>query len=93
MSVNLAHEPGWQRIGRICSSGRRSLWLREAPDGTIEVCGGREGDDLYLRVEHGQQVSWEDFTDVIAMLRFAAEHEDPDGLTLEREASAKIVAG
>ena len=56
---------------------------------TIEVCGGREGDDLYLSVKPGQPVSWEDFSDVIAMLRFVAEHEDPDGLTLEREAAGR----
>ncbi len=54
---------GWQRIGQVCSAGRRSLWMRleynktqtglyDGPSevAAIELCAGREGDDDYLKI-------------------------------------------
>lgn len=51
---------GWERIGQVCSAGRRSLWMRltridesspyddSSNVSQIELCAGREGDDDYL---------------------------------------------
>lgn len=78
-----AYEPGWMRIGRIDSTGRRSLWIRET-DGTIELCAGREGDDAYVKITP-ENPQWIELEDVLRSARFAAEFEDADGLTLERE--------
>ncbi len=50
---NRASQPGWVRIGRWCSARRRSLWARHFDDGTVEICGGREGDDLLIRAGKG----------------------------------------
>lgn len=79
-------EPGWRRIGRIDGQRRRSLWIRETSD-ALELCAGREGDDAYVRITP-ENPQWRDFSDVLAAARFAAEYEDDDGLTLEREAAA-----
>ena len=62
MSVNRASEDGWLRIGRLCSAGRRSIWVRENrseidgryPITSYELCGGREGDDGYLLITADQ---------------------------------------
>jgi len=43
-------EPGYVRIGVLCSAGRRSLWLRWPEGGAIELCAGREGDDAHVRI-------------------------------------------
>jgi hypothetical protein len=36
---------GWIRIGRFDKSQRRAIWARRVGPDTIEVRGGREGDD------------------------------------------------
>jgi hypothetical protein len=82
-------EPGsrWHRIGRIDSTGRRSLWIRETygPDSSvIELRAGREGDDAYVRLTP-ENPQWGQLSQVLGCARFAAEYEDPDGMTLERE--------
>lgn len=79
-------EPGWRRIGRIDKQGRRSLWIRESRD-AVELCAGREGDDAYVRIP--DDASTRGLRDVLGCARFAAEYEDDDGLTLEREAMAR----
>lgn len=76
-------EPGWQRIGRIDHTGRRSLWMREYGN-DIELCAGREGDDAYIRITNEQ---WP-LMALLEIARFAAEFEDPDGMTLDREEEA-----
>lgn len=35
----------WVRIGRFDRAERRSIWARRLDNDTIEVRGGREGDD------------------------------------------------
>lgn len=89
---NRYHDPGWRRIGRIDSVGRRSLWIRETwnSDGPvcIELCAGREGDDAYGRITPDNP-QWAELEDVLSRARFAAENEDRDGLTLDREAIAR----
>lgn len=92
MSLNRCIDPGWRRIGRIDSAGRRSLWIRETwnRDGPacIELCAGREGDDAYVRITPDNP-QWRDLENVLTCARFAAEYEDGDGLTLDREAAAR----
>lgn len=90
MSVNRYAEPGWHRIGRIDKPRRRSLWIRESPN-CIELCAGREGDDGYVRITPDNP-QWRDLENVLSRARFAAEHEDRDGLTLEREDDARCNA-
>lgn len=92
MSLNRCHESGWRRIGRIDSTARRSLWIRETWTGAsapacIELCAGREGDDAYVRITPDNP-QWRDLTNVLLTARFAAEYEyeDSDGMTLDREA-------
>lgn len=84
---NRHHEPGWRRIGRIDSDGRRSLWIRETTD-CIELCAGREGDDAYVRID-ASNPQWRELEDVLSRARYAAENEDADGMTLEREAKER----
>ncbi|MGC2778798.1 MAG: hypothetical protein WA418_24530 [Bradyrhizobium sp.] len=81
--MNRCAEPGWQRIGRIDSTQRRSLWIRESPD-SLELCAGREGDDAYVRITPSNP-QWREMEAVLSCARFAADYEDSDGLTLERE--------
>lgn len=87
MSANRCHEFGWRRIGRIDRPQRRSLWIRKHGD-SIELCAGREGDDAYVRITP-ENPQWRELEAVLSRARFAAEYEDSDGLTLEREAVAR----
>lgn len=78
----------WHRIGRIDSTGRRALWIRETygpGSSVIELRAGRGGDDAYARLTP-EDPQWGQLSQVLGCARFAAEYEDPDGLTLEREA-------
>jgi len=88
-TINRFLDPGWERIGRIDKAERRSLWIRESPD-VIELCAGREGDDAYVRITP-ENPQWRDLSSVLGCARFAAEYEDDDGRTLEREATAQRV--
>lgn len=60
--MSRSSEPGWVRIGRWDDAKRRSLWSRitEPPNAAsrrdatrVEVCAGREGDDLYFDLKKG----------------------------------------
>lgn len=69
-----ALKPGWERIGPICKARRRSLWLltqRDLTDKVVafEICGGREGDDLYYRFEQGSPR----FADLLQIAQIAAK--------------------
>lgn len=75
---------GYARIGRICGAGRRSLWMRYC-DGGFELRAGREGDDAYVRITKDNP-QYIELLDVMSAAYFAAEWEEDDGLTLEREA-------
>ena len=87
--ANRAHQLGWERIGRLDATGRRSLWMR-ARGTSVELCAGREGDDAYVVLDNSQGAYdnnpfLRDLIDLIYCARFAAEWEARDGRTLERE--------
>ena len=86
-SSNRCHQPGWDRIGRMDSSERRSLWLRTtgAGDDTIaELCAGREGDDFYVRLTPAD-TQWAALLHLLLAARAAAVFESPDYNALDRE--------
>lgn len=64
-------EPGWIQIGKECSAGRRSLWVRFSDD-AFELCAGREGDDAYARITSADP-QYEALLAVMLAARFAAE--------------------
>ncbi len=53
-------EPGWTLAAMNDPVRRRGLWYKvdnwQSPT-VLEVCGGREGDDYYLKLELGQTVT------------------------------------
>lgn len=78
---------GWQRIGQLCTSERRSVWMRltfRKPDiggvnlavpenvEKIELCGGREGDDTYCVITHDNP-QFADLLDFVNAARYAME--------------------
>ena len=63
-------EPGWVEIGKRCSVGRRSLWMRST-DMTLELCAGREGDDSYLLITRDHPL-FAELLEVMSTARFAA---------------------
>lgn len=79
---------GFDRIGRIDATGRRSLWLGyERPPGggpptAILLRAGREGDDAQARVPAASPL-YEQLDAVLSCARVAAEYEDPRGLALD----------
>lgn len=82
------HLPGFDRIGRIDSVGRRSLWMRHYQEGdisTIELRAGREGDDARVVIPRTSELAGE-IHEVLLTARFAADWEDPRGCTHELEA-------
>ena len=91
MSLNRCTEPGWLRIGRIDSPRRRSLWIRDTrgAEPAIELCAGREGDDAYVKITPDNP-QWREIQHLLSCAKFAAEFEDPDGLTLAREAGEDV---
>ncbi len=51
-------EPGWRLVAMNDPAGRRGVWIRETATRkgaplALEVCGGREGDDAYVRLAAG----------------------------------------
>ena len=46
---------GWIQATPLDAAGRRAVWMRRADgdDGGVELCGGREGDDCYVRLVPG----------------------------------------
>jgi len=50
------NEPGWQAMA--IPDGRRGIWIRMSDDTkTLEICGGREGDDHYVKLDIGEAIS------------------------------------
>lgn len=43
-------EPGWILCAMNDSTGRRGVWYRKNSETEIELCGGREGDDEYIKL-------------------------------------------
>jgi hypothetical protein len=48
--VNRCDEPGYRRIGVLCTDEVRSLWVRWPEGGAIELCAGRHGNDDHVRI-------------------------------------------
>ncbi len=71
---------GFQRIGRIDSVGRRSLWLKEEPE-AFELRAGRDGADAHVRIA-SDNPQFRELEDVVSTARFAAEWEDSRGFGL-----------
>jgi hypothetical protein len=80
-------EDGWERIGAVCSAGRRSIWMRltfeeSAPLAglyddagavtQIELRGGREGDDDYLVITRDNP-QFGELLDFFCTARFAVQ--------------------
>lgn len=72
---------GYDRIGRIDATGRRSLWLRENGNDSFDLRAGREGEDQHVEVTRDNP-QFDALYGVMAAARFAAEHEDANGLAL-----------
>ena len=75
-------EKGWINIGRVDSTGRRSLWSRirmkpganEISPATViavELCAGREGRDSYLCVGP-QDPLFEELLDIVCCAEYAS---------------------
>lgn len=50
------NSPEWIQTHRHCP--RRGVWILSLPQ-KLEVCGGREGDDLYLSLQAGEVLTEE----------------------------------
>ena len=73
---------GWERFGQVCSVGRRSLWVKfnyRSEDDcfrnsesllSIEICGGREGDDIHYTITHADP-AFDMIVDIINMGLFS----------------------
>ena len=68
-----AEQPGWVRIGRYCSAKRRSIWARETFDNRLELCAGREGDDVVAVISSDNVVY-----DIMLAQLWALEMGEPD---------------
>jgi len=67
---------GWIRIGRFDKSQRRAIWARRVGPDTIEVRGGREGDDTAATLFRRQ---FEPIFDVIEAQLWALEMDGDVG--------------
>lgn len=68
--MSRCNEPGYIRIGILCTAHRRSLWVRFLEGGAIELCAGREGDDSYVRILPDDPL-YRPLRDVLADAEFA----------------------
>ena len=97
MSLLRALEADWVQLAD--ADGRRGLWIRidrgERP--AIEFCAGREGDDEFLRLEVGQELSvrhLDEFSDMVDHVEWAREtdgrlKEDEGAETMSNSAPSK----
>lgn len=68
--MSRANEDGWILCSMNDPSGRRGLWFRVSEDSTcVEICAGREGDDLYLTLSAGEAITLSDLAKLIDALR------------------------
>lgn len=77
-------EDGWERIGAVCSAGRRSVWMRlrrrddalphDCADNVeeLELCAGREGDDEHLVIPRANPL-FAELLSVLLAARFAVQ--------------------
>lgn len=75
-------EPGW--IELVCPDGRRGVWMRVTAT-SIELCAGREGDDVLLHLNLGLRVRKRHIAEAGAILETLAWAHD---VALENAASA-----
>ena len=69
MALFRAKEPGWQLITMNAvddPTARRGLWIRRE-ERVVEICGGREGDDFYVKLEAGQVLTPEQIAELSEM--------------------------
>lgn len=64
-------EEGWVRIGLFDYAQRRSMWVRRTAD-VIELCAGREGDDVYTTIDRSNP-AFRGIDDVIGTAIFARD--------------------
>lgn len=65
-------EKGWILCGMNDRSTRRGIWYRHNADGSVELCGGREGDDAYVMLVPGEPVTRAQVDDLVDVLSRAA---------------------
>lgn len=68
-----ASEPGWELAAMNDPTGRRGIWVRETRDPLVpgrvlalEICAGREGDDVYLGLRPGEVIDPQTFGELVA---------------------------
>jgi hypothetical protein len=67
-------------------SGRRGIWYRCRTDGnrrTLELRGGREGDDVYVKIVEGLPIERDDLQRIADVLSRAAQQAQDDGASWE----------
>ncbi len=62
---------GWTLISR--EGGRRGVWMRHEADGSIRIVGGREGNDLHMRITGP---SSEAIVDLMCMFEWVSKYAD-----------------
>jgi hypothetical protein len=81
-SNNRFTNEGWILAAMNDKSGRRGIWYKPFKDGCVEVCGGREGDDNYVKLEVGQTLTEEDIKaldDILCRNAFRIDLRVEDG--------------
>ncbi len=58
-------ESGYQRV--CLPDGRRGLWLRDSHH-SVELCGGRDGDDSYVKLSLGEPFTVEQSTALLGVI-------------------------
>ncbi len=80
-------EKGWRSAAMHDPAERRGIWFRvnegtkERPYLIVEVCGGREGDDDYVKFEVGKTLSQNDLNtieDILDRSRWVLEDYEID---------------
>ena len=59
---------------------RRGLWFRVLPDGELQICGGREGDDCYVSFRVGDVMDQEKFSELLGCLESARYGRELSGM-------------
>lgn len=69
-----AKQPGWILACMQDPTGRRGTWFKYTDD-TLEICSGREGDDLHIVVdsENSSKEFREQLVDLLWTTRFPLE--------------------
>lgn len=70
--MSRAAEPGWRQIIASDTSGRRSVWFRRDGE-ALEICGGREGDDVFVRLDNVTKAQEDDLRGVFETARWVGE--------------------